>query len=341
MLHITNGDSAAAGIRASGVPGVVLPWRDVLVEGPVPGNVSDEELRVIRATFLADQGWATYEEALADQVARDDTLARLGAGDEVTLWFEHDLHDQLQLVQILDRLARRGNAGARVSLICVNRFPGVEPFYGLGQLAPAQLATLWDSRRPISREQLDLARAGWAAFRAPDPGRLFMLAQAGARALPFLSAALIRLLQEYPDMASGLSRTEWEILRSVEGGALRPHDVMQSVSALEEAPFRGDSGLWLQMRSIGACPTPLLRQVDGRLFISPAAYPPSDDFLAQTLTLTDAGRQALAGAIDHVALNGVDRWIGGVRLAGHTVRWRWDPATNALTAGATGESAKN
>ena len=331
MLHITNGDSAALGIRATGIPGEVLSWRDVLVEGPVPGGVSDEELRNVRATFLAEQGWAPYDEALADQVTRDETLARLGAHDEVILWYEHDLHDQLQLAQILDRLSRLDWGGACVSLISVNQFPGVQVFQGLGQLTPPQLASLWDARRAITQDQLDLGRAGWAAFRAPDPEPLTALTQSDTTALPYLSAALTRLLQEYPDVASGLSRTEREILQSIKGGAGRPRDVMRSVSAREEAPFWGDAGLWLQMRHIGECATPLLGQTNGRPFIPATSYPPAEDFLAQDLALTEAGHRALAGEADHVALNGVDRWIGGVHLAGHTMDWRWDTAANRVT----------
>ena len=38
----------------------------------------------------------------------------------------------------------------------------------------------------------------------------------------------------------------------------------------------------------------------------------------------------LAGDADHVDLNGVDRWIGGVHLRGHTVDWRWDEATERI-----------
>jgi hypothetical protein len=37
------------------------------------------------------------------------------------------------------------------------------------------------------------------------------------------------------------------------------------------------------------------------------------------LRLTDAGAQVLAGNADHVTLNGIDRWIGGVQLRGHHV----------------------
>jgi hypothetical protein len=33
-----------------------------------------------------------------------------------------------------------------------------------------------------------------------------------------------------------------------------------------------------------------------------------------------------------VALNGVDRWIGGVHLTGHAVPWRWDEGTESVVA---------
>jgi hypothetical protein len=46
--------------------------------------------------------------------------------------------------------------------------------------------------------------------------------------------------------------------------------------------------------------------------------------------LTDTGARVLAGEADRVALNGIDRWIGGVHLQGHDVPWRWDDAVEAL-----------
>jgi hypothetical protein len=65
MLHITNGDSAAEVIRRAGVQGDVLPWRDVLHEGPVPQGLSLEELLGVRARFIAAAGWASFDDALA------------------------------------------------------------------------------------------------------------------------------------------------------------------------------------------------------------------------------------------------------------------------------------
>ena len=40
--------------------------------------------------------------------------------------------------------------------------------------------------------------------------------------------------------------------------------------------------------------------------------------------LTDTGVRVLAGEADQIALNGIDRWIGGVHLRGHHIPWRWD-----------------
>jgi hypothetical protein len=38
----------------------------------------------------------------------------------------------------------------------------------------------------------------------------------------------------------------------------------------------------------------------------------------------------LEGQADQIALNGIDRWIGGVHLQGHQVAWRWDHGTETI-----------
>jgi hypothetical protein len=47
--------------------------------------------------------------------------------------------------------------------------------------------------------------------------------------------------------------------------------------------------------------------------------------------LTAAGRRVLGGDADHVALNGIDRWIGGVHLAGTDSPWRWHEGTESIS----------
>ena len=96
------------GIQGTGLAGTVVPWRDALHEGPVP-DVPDAELRRIRARFLAGEQAADVDTA-AELERRDRTLAAHRDGAYV-LWFEADLYDQLQLIQILAML--RGWASRR------------------------------------------------------------------------------------------------------------------------------------------------------------------------------------------------------------------------------------
>ena len=99
-LIITNGDSAAAKMRDARINGEILCWRDILHEGPVPRTGTLEELSAIRVGYLAGGGWGDPEEIAAAFASRDGTMRSLADYSEVTLWFEHDLYDQLQLLQI-------------------------------------------------------------------------------------------------------------------------------------------------------------------------------------------------------------------------------------------------
>jgi hypothetical protein len=110
LLHVTNGDSAAERIHSVGVPGEVLPWRDVFHDGPVPKRADDAGLRRVRARFLAGCGWTPHEQALAGLESRDGARTRALETEEVQLWFEPDLYDQLQLIQALDFCRRNGGA---------------------------------------------------------------------------------------------------------------------------------------------------------------------------------------------------------------------------------------
>lgn len=201
MLHITNGDAARVVLEPLHI-GEVLPWRDVLHEGPVRAGLTLEELSTERAAFIAQAGWGAFDEVRASFRERDARLAHAGTEDEVVLWFEHDLYDQLQLIQLLDWFA--AHAVKRLSLVCEAEY--------LGTMAPARAAELFRSRKPVTPSQLDVGEAAWLAFRSPHPAPLLELIAQDLSVLPFLRPALLRHLQEFPWASDGLSRTERAIL---------------------------------------------------------------------------------------------------------------------------------
>ena len=77
-------------------------------------------------------------------------------------------------------------------------------------------------RREVTAAMLAEAVNAWAAFRVPDPVGL-AVCQPSLEQLPFLAAALERLLEKSPPgVADGLSRTERLTLQAVADGAGSP-----------------------------------------------------------------------------------------------------------------------
>jgi hypothetical protein len=249
--------------------------------------------------------------------------------DEVVLWFEHDLYDQLQLLQLLDWFAEHPPQG-RLSLLCIGAHSEVANFSGLGQLTPAQLAALFPQRHTVIEAELTLGQAGWAAYRSPDPTAIEQLLATDTSALPFLRAALMRHLEEFPDTTSGVARSEQNILRAIADGAERPRDIYRASQQPEEAAYLGDWPVWTRLTTLAEEPTPFVAQLDGAPFIAPTRYPPNDDFLAQGLTLTEAGRDVLTAKLDWLTARGIDSWRGGVHLLSPDAVWRWNATTRRL-----------
>ena len=266
--HVVNGDSVARVLERSTLPGAVIVWRDVLHEGTVPpGDAAT--VRRARAEFLSAAGFGTTAAILAGFEEADAALlAALTPGRETVLWFEHDLHDQLQLIQILDRIAAHP-ARSSARLISVARFPGRERFAGLGELSAAELAALWPNRGTIAAETFDVAVGAYAALRSPDPGALAAFAREPHPGLPFLAAALRRLLEERPWAGEGLGRSERQILRAVAAGAHTPAEVFAATWRMEAAPYMGDAWVWRRIDALARGPRPLLAHAAGRLDLTP------------------------------------------------------------------------
>ena len=319
-LHVTNGDSAAGGLRAADPAWRVLAWRDALHEGPVP-DLPDAALRRRRAAFVMDDdGPAGPAAGLRWLEERDETLARNRDGDYV-LWFEADLYDQLQLVQVLARLGGLGVPPARITLVCIGEHLGFAHFGGLGELTPAQLHGLpATAATALSPAALAFAGDAWAAFRAPHPAGLGAIAATPSPELRFVAEAFDRLSREYPSTRDGLSLTERRLLAAPDAGGSAAGAVFRRVWAREARPYLGDSCCWRILARLVRARTPLLAA-------EPAAAPIA---AATRLRRTAAGERVLRGEADHVALSGLDRWIGGVHLAGPTARWRWDEGTESI-----------
>lgn len=334
LLHVANGTSTTGTIEASGIPGACSIWADPLYEGPVPAGLADAELVDVRMRYLAGPGDLTWRawggsdpspDPVNDMRAWRTAIAHHDAYDELILWFEHDLFDQLNLIQLLTWLRQTLPAGKPVSLICIGSFPGRPNFKGLGELTTGELAPLFDTRQPVSGREYELAQRAWQAFRAPTPEALDRLRHEDTLPLPFLGAALRRFLQEYPWTSDGLSRTERRLLELASGDGILLSKAFPRMHDGEQAYYMTDASLAGLAEMLARTSPPLLT-----LDLSSAE---ERQFLRGRVALTDIGRSALSGELDRVATCGINRWLGGVHLQNGRPVWRWDDPHQHVTEG--------
>jgi hypothetical protein len=298
-LHITNGDAVVYLFKKAGVVGTQVPWRDVLHEGPVPAGATLEQLSRVRGEYLASRGFGKPIKILHDFASRDAAFRRAVESPEVVLWFEHDLYDQLQLVQVLVELDAMNLEPGTVSLVQSDAY--------LGSMTADELLALYPKRKTVTGAIFDQARIAWDALRAEEPDALLACTQHDAQGLPYLRGALRRLCQEFPWSDDGLSRSQRHALQAVAFGPTNADELFRRAQSREEAPFLGDLAFAAIVRDLQTGPGPLIEGEEG------------------ALEPTARGRSTLAGGEDWLAVQPLDRWIGGMHLtAERAYRWNDD-----------------
>jgi hypothetical protein len=312
-LIITNGDSTVAVMQSAGLDAALLPWRDALHDGPVPSGLLLEALSLIRAQFLATEFRLPLSEVNRGFADRDATVRSHGRYDRVELWFEHDLYDQLQLIQLLDFFASEKRSDGLFY---------VQADDYLGAQQPEAMRTLEGAAQPVTERHFEAAGRAWSAFTAATPEGLAAQASAHALALPYLTAALQRLIQELPAIGSGLGLTQERALLALTEQPRLVAELFRITQEQESARFLGDLSFFRRIDELAFAETALLagpRSASNRGATGGAAD--YQEFARTTLTLTDAGRAALAERFDHARDNGIDRWLGGTHLTSGSL-WR-------------------
>jgi len=290
------------------IPGDYLPWRDVLHDGPVPADLSFEQLSDLRADFIIAQGWGEPENIKHSFNERDARLKSFRQYKKVLLWFEHDLYDQLQILQILDWFSGQELADVTLAMICTKQY--------LGMCTPDEMTALLQYEEPLTQKHLLLAKQAWAAFREPTPGQWLALLDQDTSALPFLRDAVLCVLQEYPTASDGLGRTARMALQIIADGETNLWKVFERYQDTEEKRFMGDYSFWMILNQMVTSTPPCLYLPEGGELKPPVHR-------HKAIEITQTGRDLLAGKLNWLELHPIDQWIGGVHLTPDNL-WHWD-----------------
>jgi hypothetical protein len=325
-LHVRCGSDIKDALSQAGFQGDFLEIADPLVQGPVPAARSVEAYHETRAAFVAEAYGVPRDEAYRRMAAAWEVLARADRYGRVVLWFEHDAYDQLILARVLDAFHGRRGVEGRAALVLYDPArdgAAVGRVRGLGELTADQLLRLWQGRRAVTHTLTAQGVRVWEALRQPDPRALARLAAGPVPGLNTMAPALRRWLMDLPWTTDGLGLTERGILQTLHGagGAASTGTVFRAYLAQDAQPTLGDAMLTHVMHGLCAGPAPAVSRGD-----------PAVPDRQATWTLTDTGRDLLAGRADWAALGGLDRWMGGTHLLSPSPDWRWDPDATAPVA---------
>lgn len=259
-LHITSGDSAGSLLERSGIPGEIFVWHDILYDGPRIPGWPDSDTLLSRASFLESVtgGGLRREDILETLKNQYHKLETANKYDNLLLWFDGCLFDQTMLTHILACLDYLGNREAE--LICIDSFPGIEPYHGLGQLRPEQLASVYNQHQAVTHDQFLFADRVDRAFALQDQEAFIGLTQCSDAPLSWIPAAVNRWLQEQPDSITGLGRLEKLTLDAIRTGCQSPGEILKNASLNDTPPkFWGDITLWAKINSLADRQPPLIR----------------------------------------------------------------------------------
>jgi len=284
-------------LKKAGMFGTHVAWRDALNDGPVPAGLSLEETSALRARYQAERGYDNPIKLIHEFERRDEQIRRAGEFDEIVLWFEHDLYDQLQVLQSLTALEELDLEPGRVAVVQSDHY--------LSGMTVDEIVPLFAKRRTATPAIFKSARRSWERFTSNSPSDLFAAAGEDAIGLPYLRAALQRLCEEYPWKRDGLSRSQRQALYAVAQGPGRPEELFARTQAREEAYFLSERVFEKMLEDLAAGDSALIEEEEG------------------ILVPTVLGRRVLAGDGDWLDRRLIDRWIGGVRLLPENLT-RWD-----------------
>jgi hypothetical protein len=166
MIHIVNGDVVGKKLL-NHLDGDIIVWREMYDFGPLTDGCTKDLIKR-RAIFFEEKVGIPSSIFIANCKRQNRLLNDLPRKTPITLWFEHDRYDQTMLIYLLKELSRKGFS--QLSMVTLNKYPGIEPFFGLGQLTTPQLIELFhNSNQAISDEQVQEATTGWTAYSSTNP----------------------------------------------------------------------------------------------------------------------------------------------------------------------------
>lgn len=326
-LIVTTDSSAAGALQVAGLADLVIAIERLLVWGSLPSTAELNAFLAPHTMHPSGLHWLddTPSWRLESSGLRGRRLIELlSEYDSVERWMEPEPDAQLILLWLLDRC---GSDRAAMSKLVMRSLD-----IAVSGLSPAGLAKLNPPMVKLTQDHVELAGRAWRAYRAPTPQAWFGLLETDLRLLPQLERCVVALLEELPNVSSGLGATETRLLELIAPGGVQPFDVFPGHQKPNEHRVFDYWEVGALLDGLARCPVPAVSGLEE----GPFTLDMHEDALRHArykqsrLSLTDLGRAVLAGE-DFSHHNPIRRWWGGTLLVSERL-WRWDRKGRLLIA---------
>lgn len=299
-LHILNGEGTAMNFRKSGIRGDLMVWNEALACGPVMGIFASPPFWRLRDDYFSNpvpginlkEEPPTYRELVVNEFK---TLRNLQSYQQITLWFEYDLFCQINLLGLLSWMSQEDISNLQIDLICIDEFPGMPHFRGLGQLSSGDFRGLLDHKLRLDNRNLLFAKYAWNAYSGSAPGDLLLLEI--PQQFPYMQTAFYHHLRRFPSTFNGLGAIEQYQLEIIKEHQPSGNQLISKlINDLHQWGF-GDYQYLQVLSNLG----PAINK-------------------GEKLTLNRLGESLLAGDNDYLDLEFEPYYLGGVL----NTAFRWD-----------------
>ncbi len=281
-LHIRCGSDIQQTLPKAGFVGQFLEFSDPLTLGPISYNYSLEQRSgFLHHAFGRELNLTVHQTKIMVETQFEGLTAAINNKHKIALWFEHDTYDQFILIFILS-LVFKSQRKPHLELISINQFPGSIKFTGLGQLPPEALRWLWQTKTPVTKNQLASADQYWRAFTDAE-GSVFqnLVETLDECPLPFFKTAAQRQIQEMPKDDDQLSLTHQLVLEILSDGIKTAGKVFGILMREKEPlPWLGDLMFWYLLQQLLSSHSPLVEIIEDH-----------EDWPQKQIALTNEGRR--------------------------------------------------
>lgn len=215
-LHIANGDAIVPELEERDLEGVILPWGEALVAGPVGGPLANEHFWNVRKAFVGSAYGASAESYEKDIIEQFMKIVHVGSWNNIVLWFDRDLFCVVNATFLLYHLRPSHAMGASITWMLDggihDELKDVHWDATLGGHALG-VRSLGGTSIELTRDDLAYAAQMWRAYAGPEPRDLeTLINNEDPGQLSFVRDAYALHLQRFPSVDSSHSPLEQTLL---------------------------------------------------------------------------------------------------------------------------------